>query len=81
SAVAVQVSGGVEASSAPRRRQSLREVEALPALHRRILHRGVKALVFLGPLCWFMALVRFESRVCSLDGGREKRPYQDGDVL
>ncbi|KAF3597298.1 hypothetical protein DY000_02023825 [Brassica cretica] len=34
---------GVEASSALRRRQSLREVEALSALRRRIVLRGVKA--------------------------------------
>ncbi|KAG5398349.1 hypothetical protein IGI04_020163 [Brassica rapa subsp. trilocularis] len=25
-----------------------------------------------------MALVMFETRVCALVGGREKRPYQDG---
>ncbi|CAN7083789.1 unnamed protein product, partial [Brassica oleracea var. botrytis] len=68
----------VEASSVLRRRQSLREVEALSALRRRIMHQGIS---FLGPLCLFMALVMFETRVCSLVGGREKRPYQDGDVL
>ena len=27
-----------------------------------------------------MALVMVETRVCSLVGGREKRPYQVGDV-
>ncbi|CAN7108509.1 unnamed protein product, partial [Brassica rapa subsp. narinosa] len=73
---------GVEASSALRRRQSLREVEAPSALRRRIMHRGVKALVFffLGSLWLFMALVMVETRVCSLVGGREKRPYQVGEV-
>ncbi|CAN7136637.1 unnamed protein product, partial [Brassica rapa subsp. narinosa] len=70
---------GVEASSALRRRQSLREVEALSALRRRIMYRGVKAF-FLGPLWLFMALVMVETRVCSLVGGRENRPYQVGDV-
>ncbi|WZY96348.1 hypothetical protein YC2023_068677 [Brassica napus] len=72
SAVAVQVSGGWRLFSALRRRQSFREVEALTALRRRILLRGVKASCSL------------PRRLCSvgvsLVGGREKRPYQVGDV-
>ncbi|CAN7094727.1 unnamed protein product, partial [Brassica rapa subsp. narinosa] len=65
---------GVEASSALRRRQSLREVEALSALRRRFVLRGVKASFTLPRLA-------VEIRGCSLAGGRERCPYQDGDVL
>ncbi|KAH0856491.1 hypothetical protein HID58_084752, partial [Brassica napus] len=57
SAVAVQVSGGWRLLSALRRRQSFREVEALTALRRRILHRG-------GLSVGFLALVMFEFRGC-----------------